>query len=147
MNVSPVLILYLNVFPVLILYMNVFPVLILYLNVFPVLILYLNVFPVLILYLNVSPVLILYLNVFPVLILYMNVFPVLVCECHPVGSMGRNCNQTTGQCLCKEGVIGLLCNRCADGYQQTSSPVAPCVSKYTIIIIFVFQISGCQTAP
>ncbi|XP_055352482.1 netrin-1-like, partial [Paramacrobiotus metropolitanus] len=49
------------------------------------------------------------------------------CECHPVGASGRSCNQTTGQCTCKEGVIGLTCNRCAKGYQQSRSPVAPCV--------------------
>ncbi|CAG7734785.1 unnamed protein product [Allacma fusca] len=49
------------------------------------------------------------------------------CECHPVGASGRTCNQTTGQCPCKDGVTGLTCNRCAKGYQQSRSPVAPCV--------------------
>lgn len=49
------------------------------------------------------------------------------CECHPVGASGRTCNQTTGQCPCKDGVTGLTCNRCADGYQQSRSPVAPCI--------------------
>ncbi|CAF5172659.1 unnamed protein product, partial [Rotaria magnacalcarata] len=29
------------------------------------------------------------------------------CNCHPVGSRGKVCNQTTGQCLCKDGVTGL----------------------------------------
>lgn len=52
------------------------------------------------------------------------------CECHPVGASGRTCNQTTGQCPCKDGVTGLTCNRCADGYQQSRSPVAPCIRKY-----------------
>ncbi|ODM95397.1 Netrin-3 [Orchesella cincta] len=49
------------------------------------------------------------------------------CECHPVGASGRVCNQTTGQCPCKDGVTGLTCNRCAKGYQQSRSPIAPCV--------------------
>jgi len=49
------------------------------------------------------------------------------CECHPIGSSGRVCNQTTGQCPCKDGVTGLTCNRCEDGYQQSRSPVAPCI--------------------
>ncbi|CAF0743846.1 unnamed protein product [Rotaria sp. Silwood1] len=52
------------------------------------------------------------------------------CNCHPVGSRGKVCNQTTGQCLCKDGVTGLRCDRCMKGYQQTKSPVAPCIKTY-----------------
>lgn len=52
------------------------------------------------------------------------------CDCHPVGALGKTCNQTTGQCPCKDGVTGLTCNRCANGYQQSKSPIAPCISKY-----------------
>lgn len=51
------------------------------------------------------------------------------CDCHPVGAAGKTCNQTTGQCPCKDGVTGLTCNRCAKGYQQSRSPVAPCISE------------------
>ncbi|XP_074604562.1 netrin-A [Brevipalpus obovatus] len=49
------------------------------------------------------------------------------CDCHPVGASGKTCNQTTGQCPCKDGVTGITCNRCAKGYQQTRSTVAPCI--------------------
>ncbi|GIX95841.1 netrin-1 [Caerostris extrusa] len=49
------------------------------------------------------------------------------CDCHPVGASGRTCNQTTGQCPCKDGVTGITCNRCAKGYQQSRSPIAPCI--------------------
>ena len=49
------------------------------------------------------------------------------CNCHPVGSSGKICNQTSGQCPCKDGVIGPECNRCAKGYQQSGSPIAPCI--------------------
>ncbi|XP_041363033.1 netrin-1-like [Gigantopelta aegis] len=49
------------------------------------------------------------------------------CDCHPVGALGKTCNQTTGQCPCKDGVTGLTCNRCAKGYQQSKSPIAPCI--------------------
>lgn len=52
------------------------------------------------------------------------------CDCHPIGSSGKNCNHTSGQCTCKEGVTGLTCNRCARGYQQSRSHIAPCISKY-----------------
>jgi netrin receptor unc-5 len=41
--------------------------------------------------------------------------------------LGKACNQTTGQCPCKDGVTGLTCNRCAKGYQQSRSPIAPCI--------------------
>ncbi|TNN25626.1 Netrin-1 [Liparis tanakae] len=51
------------------------------------------------------------------------------CDCHPVGAAGKTCNQTTGQCPCKDGVTGITCNRCAKGYQQSRSPIAPCISK------------------
>ncbi|KAH6939561.1 hypothetical protein HPB50_019516 [Hyalomma asiaticum] len=50
------------------------------------------------------------------------------CDCHPVGASGRTCNQTTGQCPCKDGVTGTTCNRCAKGYQQSRSPIAPCIT-------------------
>uniref|UniRef100_A0A8C6T7K1 Netrin 5 n=1 Tax=Neogobius melanostomus TaxID=47308 RepID=A0A8C6T7K1_9GOBI len=50
------------------------------------------------------------------------------CQCHPLGAVGRWCNQTSGQCLCREGVSGLRCNRCAPGYKQGKSPLRPCIS-------------------
>ncbi|KAL3104244.1 hypothetical protein niasHS_002271 [Heterodera schachtii] len=49
------------------------------------------------------------------------------CLCHPIGSLSRNCNQTSGQCICKPGVDGPTCNRCAKGFQQSLSPDTPCV--------------------
>lgn len=49
------------------------------------------------------------------------------CQCHPLGAVGRWCNQTSGQCLCREGVSGLRCNRCAPGYKQGKSPLRPCI--------------------
>lgn len=51
------------------------------------------------------------------------------CDCHHVGSLGRMCNRTTGQCKCKDGVTGPTCNRCANGYQQSRTPVTPCVKS------------------
>ncbi|XP_038603188.1 laminin subunit alpha-1 [Tachyglossus aculeatus] len=34
------------------------------------------------------------------------------CECSLSGSVERNCNRTSGQCFCKPGVTGLLCDHC-----------------------------------
>uniref|UniRef100_A0A3B3DG62 Netrin 5 n=1 Tax=Oryzias melastigma TaxID=30732 RepID=A0A3B3DG62_ORYME len=53
------------------------------------------------------------------------------CQCHPVGAVGRWCNQTSGQCLCRDGVTGLRCNRCAPGYKQGKSPLRPCILEPT----------------
>ena len=52
------------------------------------------------------------------------------CDCHPVGSRGKICDQATGQCPCKEGVTGRTCNICQEGYKETKAFAAPCVSKY-----------------
>ncbi|KAL7875860.1 hypothetical protein AOLI_G00108230 [Acnodon oligacanthus] len=49
------------------------------------------------------------------------------CQCHPLGAVGHWCNQATGQCLCREGVMGQRCNRCAPGYKQGRSPLRPCI--------------------
>ncbi|XP_032594227.1 netrin-A isoform X2 [Drosophila grimshawi] len=51
------------------------------------------------------------------------------CECHPIGSSDKICNNTSGQCPCKDGVTGLTCNRCARGYQQSRSHIAPCIKQ------------------
>uniref|UniRef100_A0A4W6ECD4 Netrin 5 n=1 Tax=Lates calcarifer TaxID=8187 RepID=A0A4W6ECD4_LATCA len=63
------------------------------------------------------------------------------CQCHPLGAVGHWCNQTSGQCLCREGVTGLRCNRCAPGYKQGKSPLRPCIRKFTASIDCV---SYCQ---
>ena len=64
----------------------------------------------------------------------------LECDCHPVGASGKTCNQTNGQCPCKDGVTGITCNRCAKGYQQSRSPIAPCISRSPLLFFFFF---GC----
>ncbi|XP_048760748.1 netrin-1-like isoform X2 [Ostrea edulis] len=53
------------------------------------------------------------------------------CNCHPVGALGKICNQTSGQCPCKDGVIGRTCNRCHSDYDQTASLIQPCIIATT----------------
>lgn len=60
---------------------------------------------------------------------YEYLFNFSACNCHPVGASGKTCNHTTGQCPCKDGVTGITCDRCAKGYQQSRSQIAPCISK------------------
>merc|ERR1712051_516194 len=53
------------------------------------------------------------------------------CNCHPVGASGKICNQTSGQCPCKDGVTGRECNRCSKGYQQVKFLLY--IDKYLIL--------------
>ncbi|XP_066537224.1 netrin-1 [Hoplias malabaricus] len=50
-----------------------------------------------------------------------------LCQCHPLGAVGHWCNSATGQCLCRDGVTGQRCNRCAPGYKQGHSSLRPCI--------------------
>nr|CAD7458215.1 unnamed protein product [Timema tahoe] len=61
------------------------------------------------------------------------IFVMAACDCHPIGASGKTCNQTTGQCPCKDGVTGVTCNRCSKGYQQSRSHIAPCISRAAIL--------------
>nr|XP_061810860.1 netrin-1-like [Nerophis lumbriciformis] len=61
------------------------------------------------------------------------------CQCHPLGAVGRWCNNTSGQCLCRQGVTGLRCNRCAPGYKRGTSPLRPCVLIQEVAPTPVFQ--------
>ncbi|CAL1296819.1 unnamed protein product [Larinioides sclopetarius] len=49
------------------------------------------------------------------------------CSCNPKGSLGSQCDLTTGQCICKPGVVGRTCNRCADGFGNLEAGCEPCV--------------------
>lgn len=61
------------------------------------------------------------------------------CQCHALGAVGRWCNQTSGQCLCREGVTGLRCNRCAPGFKQGRSPLRPCIRIQEVAPTPVYQ--------
>lgn len=50
----------------------------------------------------------------------------LACNCDLIGSYNRTCDQTTGQCYCREGVTGLKCDKCLPFH-------------------YGFSLKGCQT--
>jgi hypothetical protein len=54
-----------------------------------------------------------------------------------IGSVDKKCNQTTGQCNCKDGVTGLRCDRCLKGYRQTQHASIPCKSMKKNYLIFI----------
>lgn len=70
---------------------------------------------------------------------FFHCFAETACDCHPVGSSGRTCNITTGQCQCKPGVTGLACNRCAKVLWQKSC------SNWLTNFFFVIDHPGLST--
>ncbi|CAH1252638.1 LAMA5 [Branchiostoma lanceolatum] len=51
----------------------------------------------------------------------------LPCGCDLIGSSGLQCNMTSGQCPCKPGVGGRMCDVCLPGYYNlTSGGCTPC---------------------
>lgn len=49
------------------------------------------------------------------------------CNCDSDGSMGEGCHNVSGQCQCKENVVGLRCDQCApDHYRLLDGSCAAC---------------------
>lgn len=49
------------------------------------------------------------------------------CNCNPIGSVGPACDADTGQCQCRPGVTGKLCDSCAPlQYGFSSTGCSPC---------------------
>jgi len=42
------------------------------------------------------------------------------CGCDAVGSTSAVCDQTTGQCICRDHVTGRTCDRCEDNFVDLS---------------------------
>ncbi|VDP46577.1 unnamed protein product [Schistosoma curassoni] len=70
------------------------------------------------------------------------------CRCHPIGSIVRHdCDRRSGQCRCKQGVAGLTCDRCQDGYHQTRSPLNPCTKDFTSRAVALAHTPGDINCP
>lgn len=44
----------------------------------------------------------------------------LPCDCYPVGSSSRSCDNETGRCHCRPGVIGRQCNSCDSPFAEVT---------------------------
>ncbi|ESO94175.1 hypothetical protein LOTGIDRAFT_118598, partial [Lottia gigantea] len=55
-----------------------------------------------------------------------NEFGCQPCQCNPMGSQSIYCDPDSGQCQCKENIIGLKCDRCADNFYNFSLGCIPC---------------------
>lgn len=40
---------------------------------------------------------------------------VTACDCNVLGSIRDDCEQMTGKCVCKPGIVGLKCTICPNG--------------------------------
>ncbi|OWR45133.1 cadherin [Danaus plexippus plexippus] len=51
------------------------------------------------------------------------------CQCYPAGSINGSCELSSGQCYCRNGVIGRACDSCANVYAEVT-PNAGCKVVY-----------------
>lgn len=48
------------------------------------------------------------------------------CDCKPEGTEDPSCDAETGECLCRVGVTGILCDKCAAGYNSVFPACEEC---------------------
>ncbi|KAM4688464.1 laminin subunit alpha-1 [Discoglossus pictus] len=79
------------------------------------------------------------------------------CDCNPSGSLNNNCDRLTGQCVCKQGVTGHLCDTCEPRHILLGQECISCDDDCTGPLlndldslhqtIFSFKITGMITVP
>lgn len=48
------------------------------------------------------------------------------CDCNPMGTTSQFCDTSSGQCPCKDKVVGRQCDVCAEGYYDFHNGCVPC---------------------
>lgn len=48
------------------------------------------------------------------------------CDCNLEGTERPSCDAETGECICRVGVTGILCDECATGYDSTFPACKEC---------------------
>ncbi|XP_038249040.1 laminin subunit alpha-1 [Dermochelys coriacea] len=79
------------------------------------------------------------------------------CQCNPSGSIHNNCNPISGQCLCKQGVTGQLCDACEPRHILVENECVSCNDDCTGVLlndldhfdkaIFSINFTGVTFAP
>ncbi|KFQ65922.1 Laminin subunit alpha-1, partial [Pelecanus crispus] len=57
------------------------------------------------------------------------------CQCNPSGSIHVNCDRATGQCLCKQGVTGQLCEECEPRHLLVEDECVSCDDNCTGVLL------------
>lgn len=55
------------------------------------------------------------------------------CECDPEGSYSLQCEERTGQCLCKDSVEGRKCDRCVENKYNITAGCIDCPPCYRLV--------------
>ncbi|XP_043922451.1 laminin subunit alpha-1 [Protopterus annectens] len=57
------------------------------------------------------------------------------CQCSPSGSLHSYCDRVTGQCACKQGVMGYLCDQCEPRHILMKEECASCDDNCTGVLL------------
>ncbi|EMP33411.1 Laminin subunit alpha-1 [Chelonia mydas] len=57
------------------------------------------------------------------------------CQCNPSGSIHNNCDHISGQCLCKQGVTGQLCDACEPRHILVENECVSCNDDCTGVLL------------
>lgn len=58
------------------------------------------------------------------------------CECYATGSYGNQCDPITGQCRCRNGVIGRRCDSCPNTYAEVT--LRGCEGEPPLFVTYIF---------
>ena len=73
-------------------------------------------------------------------VVYNNTADFIACQCDPEGSNSLQCDEFTGQCNCKENIVGDKCDRCDENKYNIT---AGCVGKFILLEIWVGCLGCC----